>query len=108
VFVDVTADWCLTCQANQRLVLDRPEIAERLLNPANGVVAMRADWTRPNPEVTRYLAHFGRYGIPFNVIYGPAAPDGLVLPELLSPSVVLAGLEQAAKSPLPEASRSAH
>ena len=103
VFVDVTADWCLTCQANQRLVLDRPEVAQRLFGAADAVVAMRADWTRPNPEITGYLASFGRYGIPFNVIYGPAAPGGLVLPELLSVSAVLDGLTAAAGRPTPEA-----
>ena len=103
VFFDVTADWCLTCQANQRLVLDRPEVAQRLFGAADAVVAMRADWTRPNPEITGYLASFGRYGIPFNVIYGPAAPGGLVLPELLSVSAVLDGLTAAAGRPTPEA-----
>jgi suppressor for copper-sensitivity B len=95
VFVDVTADWCLTCQANQRLVLDRPEVASRLFDASGAVVAMRADWTRPDPNITRYLAGFGRYGIPFNLIYGPGAPAGLVLPELLTASAVLDGLTQA-------------
>ena len=96
VFVDVTADWCLTCLANQRLVLDRPEIAARLNDPAGRVLALRADWTRPDEAISRYLASFGRYGVPFNAVYGPGAPAGLPLPELLSREAVLDGLARAA------------
>ena len=49
---------------------------------------MIADWTRPDPVIAAYLAKFGRYGIPFNVVYGPQAPDGIPLPELLTESAV--------------------
>ena len=93
VFVDVTADWCLTCQANKRLVLSRESVADRLNAP--GVVAMVADWTRPNDAIAAYLASFGRYGIPFNVVYGPRAPEGLPLPELLTEAAVLGALDRA-------------
>ncbi|MEI6558482.1 MAG: protein-disulfide reductase DsbD domain-containing protein [Rhodospirillaceae bacterium] len=96
VFVDVTADWCLTCLANQRLVLDQPAIAARLGDPSGAVLAMRADWTRPDEAISRYLASFGRYGVPFNAVYGPGAPEGLPLPELLSAGAVLDGLARAA------------
>ncbi|MEI8396810.1 MAG: protein-disulfide reductase DsbD domain-containing protein [Rhodospirillaceae bacterium] len=97
VFVDVTADWCLTCIANKRLVLDRPEVAARLHDPAGSVVTMRADWTRPDPAISAYLASFGRYGVPFNAVYGPGAPEGLALPELLNSEAVLEGLARAAR-----------
>src|SRR5262249_25653272 len=60
VFVDVTAAWCLTCKANELAVLDREPVAGKLQDP--GVVAMRADWTRPDPIITGYLQSFGRYG----------------------------------------------
>ncbi len=92
VFVDVTADWCLTCQANKRLVLSTDVIAQRLNRQA---VSMQADWTRPNAAIAGYLASYGRYGIPFNIVYGPGAPGGIVLPELLSPGVVGAALDKA-------------
>lgn len=95
VFVDVTADWCLTCQANKALVLKRGEVAKRLGTGDGAIVSMRADWTRPDPAIGRYLAKFGRYGIPFNVVYGPGAPQGIALPELLTSEVVLAALDQA-------------
>ncbi len=93
VFVDVTADWCLTCQVNKTLVLDDGDVAERL--GAAPVVTMRGDWTLPNDEITDYLTGFGRYGIPFNIVYGPGAPDGKLLPELLSVDAVLSALDEA-------------
>ncbi|MEQ8707867.1 MAG: protein-disulfide reductase DsbD family protein [Rhodospirillales bacterium] len=89
VLVDVTADWCVTCQVNKKLVLDRGDVATLL--SSGQVVAMRADWTRPSDDIAAYLAGFGRYGIPFNVIYGPGMPDGYVLPELLTADRVLTG-----------------
>jgi suppressor for copper-sensitivity B len=97
VFVDVTADWCITCQANKKLVLSREAVAGRLGAP--NVVAMVADWTRPNDAIAAYLASFGRYGIPFNVVYGPRAPEGLKLPELLTEAAVLEALDRAGGGP---------
>ena len=94
VFVDVTADWCITCQVNKKLVLDSAVVDQRLNDP--GVVRLRGDWTLPSDDISAYLASFGRYGIPFNVVYGPGAPQGIALPELLSEKAVLAALEQAA------------
>ena len=57
---------------------------------------MRADWTRPDAEIFAFLRSFSRYGIPFDAVYGPGAPGGLVLPELLSRESVLGALEKAA------------
>jgi suppressor for copper-sensitivity B len=96
VFVDVTADWCLTCAANKKLVLDRDPVATRL--QGDGVVAMKADWTNPDPAISAFLERHGRYGIPFNIVYGPAAPDGLKLPELLTGANVLEALDSAARA----------
>jgi suppressor for copper-sensitivity B len=59
------------------------------------VVPVRADWTNPDPVISDYLASFGRYGIPFNVVYGPGAPDGVPLPELLTQQAVLAAIDLA-------------
>ncbi len=93
VFVDVTADWCITCKFNKAAVLERGPVAARL---AGDIVAMRADWTRPDPAISTYLARFARYGIPFNAVYGPAAPAGIALPELLTEGAVLEALDAAA------------
>lgn len=94
VFVDVTAAWCLTCKANELAVLGRPPVAARLHDP--GVIAMRADWTRPDPRITAYLQNFGRYGVPLDVVYGPGAPQGIALPELLSAEAVMDAFRRAA------------
>lgn len=87
VLVDVTAAWCLTCKANELAVLDRPPVADQLRN--GRVVAMRADWTRADPAITAYLQSFGRYGVPFDVVYGPGVPQGIPLPELLTSGAVM-------------------
>ncbi len=92
VFVDVTADWCLTCQANKRFVLSKDTLAKRLNSQT---ISMQADWTRPDPAISSYLATYGRYGIPFNIVYGPGAPGGVVLPELLTTGDVGAALDKA-------------
>ncbi|WP_395826822.1 protein-disulfide reductase DsbD family protein [Elstera sp.] len=94
IFLDITADWCLTCKANKLAVLDRDAARDGL--SASGVLALRADWTRPNPEIAEFLKRYGRYGIPFNIVYGPGAPEGIVLPELLTQDAVQAALKQAA------------
>jgi suppressor for copper-sensitivity B len=91
--VDVTAAWCLTCKVNELAVLERSPVADRLRNP--DVIAMRADWTRPDPVVTAYLQSFGRYGVPLNVVYGPGAPKGIALPELLTTDAVMDAFQRA-------------
>ncbi len=87
VFVDVTAEWCVTCKANKALVIERGAVAQVLTS--GKVIAMRADWTRPDPLISAYLAGFGRFGIPFNAVYGPARPTGIALPELLTERAVM-------------------
>ncbi|MGE5505471.1 MAG: protein-disulfide reductase DsbD family protein [Actinomycetota bacterium] len=98
VFVDVTADWCITCKVNKATVVERGEVARRL--GSGQVVAMKADWTRPDDRISAYLASFGRYGIPFNAVYGPAAPEGIALSELLTEGEVLSALDRAAGRPV--------
>ena len=93
VFVDVTADWCVTCIVNKKMVVEREPVAGAL--SADGIVAMKADMTSPDAAIMTYLAQHGRYGIPFNVVYGPGAPHGVVLPEVLSEDAVLDALRRA-------------
>jgi suppressor for copper-sensitivity B len=93
VLVDVTADWCINCQVNKALVLDHGWVADQLA--AGKIVGLKADWTRPDPEISRYLASFGRYGIPFNAVYGPKAQQGLPLPPVLSESAVREAIGEA-------------
>jgi len=93
VFVDVTAEWCLTCKVNKAVVLSRDAVVATLGRP--DVVVMQADWTRPNARISAYLARHQRYGIPFNAVYGPGAAAGLVLPELLTEHAVLDAVDRA-------------
>lgn len=93
VFVDVTADWCLTCKANKALALERDPVLS-LLNSSD-VVAMQADWTQPDKRIGDFLESHGRYAIPFNAVFGPSAPDGIVLPEILSVDGVVEAMKQA-------------
>ena len=94
VFVDATADWCLTCKANELAVLDKAPVYPRLIRP--GVVAMRADWTRPDPRIAKLLSVYHRYGIPLYVVYGPGSPLGEALPEIITPDAVITALDRAA------------
>jgi suppressor for copper-sensitivity B len=98
VFVDVTADWCITCQVNKALVLNRDEFQKRLTS--DKVIAMKADWTRPDAEISDFLASFGRFGIPFNVVYGPGAPEGIPLPEILTRASVMNAMDGASAASL--------
>ncbi|UFZ03733.1 thioredoxin family protein [Bradyrhizobium ontarionense] len=99
VFVDIGASWCITCKVNEKLVLDSAAVRSRL---TAGVVAIKADWTSPNDAIATYLRSFGRYGLPFNVVFGPGAPAGILLPELLTPQIVLDAIDTASTRPHPE------
>lgn len=99
VFVDVTADWCITCKVNKRFAINDPAIAARLgTAQRQGTLAMlQADWTRPDDAISRFLVQNGRFGIPFNAIFSPSHPTGIILPELLTTDILdsnfdLAGL----------------
>lgn len=93
IFVNVTADWCITCKANEITVLRRKDVVTLL--SASSLIAMQADWTRPDPGIAQYLASFSRYGIPFDVVYGPGAPQGVVLPEILTEGDISAAVAKA-------------
>jgi thiol:disulfide interchange protein/DsbC/DsbD-like thiol-disulfide interchange protein len=90
VFVDFTAAWCVSCQANKKLVLERDAVVEAMR--ARGVVALRADWTQRDPAITAALARHGRNGVPLYLVYRPGARGPAVLPELLTVGIVLDAL----------------
>ena len=97
----MTADWCINCKVNEHLVLQSDAIRSRLSQPE--IVAMRADWTRPDPAIGAFLRGFGRYGIPFYAVFGPATPEGQALPEILTGGEVLEALRKAAPEPVKSA-----
>ncbi len=93
VVVDVTADWCLTCKVNKITVLHDKEVMAKLSD--QNIVTMRADITKPDPEVMTFLRKHNRFAIPFNAIYGPNAKNGLLTSELLTKKQLLELIEQA-------------
>ncbi|MBV7559024.1 protein-disulfide reductase DsbD [Enterobacter sp. ENT02] len=93
VFVDVTADWCVTCKANKYNVLLRDDVQDALSAP--DIVALRGDWSRPSDSISQFLTTRGSAAVPFNQIYGPGLPQGHVLPALLSRDAVLTTLSDA-------------
>jgi thiol:disulfide interchange protein DsbD len=89
VFVDFTAAWCLSCQVNEKAVLQDKGVEEELMR--QHYVLLRADWTRYDPEITEALGKVGRSGVPTYVVFTAGTDGGgtHVLPELLTRSVVL-------------------
>lgn len=93
VFVNVTADWCVTCKANKIGVILQDPVYSALQHP--NVTPIQGDWTHPDGLVTDYLRANGRFGVPFNIVYGPNAPQGIPLPVILTDEAVTQALKQA-------------
>ncbi|WP_235835303.1 protein-disulfide reductase DsbD family protein [Piscinibacter terrae] len=91
VFINLTADWCLTCMVNERVAL-RSESVDQAFRQS-GVVRLLGDWTRRDEHITQLLAAHGRSGVPLYLFY-PAGADAqpVLLPQLLSPDLILAAL----------------
>ncbi len=85
VFLWFTADWCLTCKVNEQVAIERD--ATRAAFEEAGVVAMRGDWTRRDPEITRYLEEWESAGVPLYVWY-PGGGEGEKLPQVLTPDLL--------------------
>jgi thiol:disulfide interchange protein len=92
VFVDFTASWCLSCQVNERVALDRPQVRQAFAS-AN-VVLLRADWTRHDPDITQALAALGRDSIPVYLLYLPGQSNPEFLPAVLTPGIVVTALDK--------------
>ncbi|HKE96780.1 MAG TPA: thioredoxin family protein [Povalibacter sp.] len=91
IYVDFTARWCATCQANKTIVFASAEV-QRLFREKK-VAALRADWTNADPRITAELARWNRSAVPFNLVYLPGQ-EPRVLPEILTPSLVMHALVQ--------------
>lgn len=93
VVIDVTADWCLSCKFNKIRVLQDAEVMAKL--KSGNIVAMRGDITKPNEEIMQYLHKNNRFAIPFNAVYGPGAPKGLLISEFLTKKELFELIEKA-------------
>lgn len=103
VFVDFTADWCISCKVNEHVALENDAVEKRFREL--GITLMKGDWTRSDAEITKALAAFGRQSVPLYVLYyGPNADQVKVLPEVLTPNIVLKALEQVIAKPASPAS----
>ena len=90
----ISADWCVTCKANERNVIERAAFTDILRR--TDAVYMRGDWTNVDPAISAFLAEHKAVGVPLYVVYGPGAPPR-VLPTVLSHAIVEDALLRAAK-----------
>jgi thiol:disulfide interchange protein len=97
VFVDFTASWCLSCQVNERVALDKPDVMQAF--GEHNVVLLKADWTREDPAITQALTTLGRSAVPVYALYAPGEDAPTLLPQVLTPGIVTDAL---AKLPNPE------
>ncbi len=86
IFVNMTADWCISCKANEAAVFSRPSF-KKLLEETN-TVYMVGDYTNVDPEITKFLEHHKAVGVPLYVVYSPKSREGKVLPIILTPGIV--------------------
>ncbi|MDR7270339.1 thiol:disulfide interchange protein DsbD [Pelomonas saccharophila] len=99
VFVNMTAAWCISCLVNERVALSRPEVKDAFAK--GGVAYLKGDWTREDPNITAVLKAHGRSGVPLYLYYAPGAAEAQVLPQILTPGLVVEAI-----SPPPASSRS--
>ena len=93
ILVDVTADWCITCKFNKIMILNSEEI--NTLLKSGEIIGFRADITKPDDEVMKFMAKYDRYAIPFNIVYGPNAQNGILMSELLNKKEILEAIKKA-------------
>ncbi|MBU2887834.1 thioredoxin family protein [Gilvimarinus agarilyticus] len=86
VFIDYTAAWCITCQVNKKLVLDTANTAA--LFRQHNVLAIRADWTRHDADITQALAALGRNSVPVYAWYAAGESTPRLLPQLLQERMI--------------------
>lgn len=91
IFLDFTAAWCLSCQVNDRVALQNKRVVEAF--DKYGIIAVKADWTNNDPQIATALSGYGRNSIPLYVFYPDPQKDPIILPEIITPALVLKALE---------------
>jgi thiol:disulfide interchange protein DsbD len=92
IFVDFTAAWCLSCKVNEKVTFTNQEIKDTIVKL--GIVPVKADWTSRDETITKTLESFGRSGVPLYVLYNPKLKDPIILPEVITPDIVLGELRK--------------
>ena len=95
VFVNMTADWCVTCKANERTTLSSEAFRDALAR--TGATYMVGDWTNVDPEISAFLERHRAVGVPLYVVYPRGGGEGEVLPAVLDRDTAVAALERAAR-----------
>jgi thiol:disulfide interchange protein/DsbC/DsbD-like thiol-disulfide interchange protein len=101
VFVNMTAAWCITCLVNEHTALSTAAV--RAAFTARNVAYLKGDWTSRNPDITRVLERHGRSGVPLYLLYAGAA-EPVVLPQVLTPAIVLGEIDRIPGAPQRRAS----
>ena len=91
VFLNFTADWCITCKFNEAIALNQDKV-KKVLDEKN-IIYLKADWTRKDPEIASMLASYGRTGVPLYLLF-PSQGDPIILPELLTEDLLLDFLKE--------------
>ena len=91
IFLNFTADWCITCKVNERVALNSGEVKD--LIKRKNIKYIEADWTRKNEAIARKLEEFGRSGVPLYLLY-PSEGDPIILPEILTEDILLKYLNE--------------
>jgi len=97
VMVDFTASWCLSCQVNERVALEQPSVQKAFQD--GNVALLKADWTRGDDAITQALASLGRSGVPAYALYIPGEKSPRLLPEALTPGIMLDALASLPSAP---------
>lgn len=93
VFIDFTAAWCLSCQVNEQVAFSSDVVRRKFREL--GISAFKADWTSGDESITQALAEFGRNSVPLYVVYTPdVSADPIILPEIITPNIVLEALSK--------------
>jgi len=93
VFINLTADWCITCLVNERVALSSDKVLQLMRD--NNITYLKGDWTNSDPEITELLQRFNRSGVPLYLIYPKGSGDAQVLPQILTESMVIGYLNKA-------------
>ncbi len=87
VFVNLTADWCITCKVNERVALSNTDVENYF--EEQGIVYLEGDWTNADKSISEVLERFDRNGVPLYLVYLPGQSEPQILPQILTPSIIL-------------------